>query len=187
MRRPGIRVGACVDEAVKTAGRFIETLLTLSTKKTISVRIAICLLIFLLSSLTSTQAQTQQVMVTFSRGANGDAFKTPKYVVFDKNGNLFVSDSGNHRVKRIDKLTGAVATVAGSGVAGGTDANGDLYVSDSCQHLVWKVTPGSDGIITGASDELISNFAGNRNVADCNSDHSGVLAAQAAIDGPASR
>jgi sugar lactone lactonase YvrE len=34
---------------------------------------------------------------------------------FDPDGNLFFADSGNNRVRRIDRLSGVVTTVVGSG------------------------------------------------------------------------
>jgi len=161
----------------------------------------------------SIPAKLQLIMVTASRGAPGDPFNGPESVVFDKAGNIFVSDTGNHRVQRIDKDTGAVTTVAGTGTAGGTnpstgnalltgnggpasaaqlgcpaqmtfDSKGNLYISDACQHVVWKVAAGTDGVITGANDEIISNYAGNGSVAGCNNDGPSGVATQTGIDGP---
>src|SRR3954449_12899666 len=42
----------------------------------------------------------------------------PFDVTFDAKGNLFVSDTGNHRVRRIDAKTGVMTTVAGCGAKG---------------------------------------------------------------------
>jgi sugar lactone lactonase YvrE len=41
----------------------------------------------------------------------------PNGIVFDADGNLYVSDAANHRIRRIDK-NGMITTVAGTGVAG---------------------------------------------------------------------
>lgn len=41
------------------------------------------------------------------------------------------------------------------------DPAGNLYVADWLDHRVRKVVPGADGVITGASDEIISTFAGD--------------------------
>ena len=39
----------------------------------------------------------------------------PTAVAFDRDGNIFIADAGNHRVRRIDRLTGVITTVAGGG------------------------------------------------------------------------
>ena len=46
-------------------------------------------------------------------------------LAFDANGNLYVSDSLNARIRRID-AQGKVMTIAGNGVAGG---KGDSYLA----------------------------------------------------------
>lgn len=38
----------------------------------------------------------------------------PKHVTIDSHGNLFIADSENHSVRRIDRITGLITTVAGS-------------------------------------------------------------------------
>jgi sugar lactone lactonase YvrE len=74
---------------------------------------------------------------------------TPSGIVFDRAGNLCFSEPGAHRVRRIDKATGLLSTVAGTGQAGFSgdggpataaklkepgdlafDAAGDLYIAD---------------------------------------------------------
>src|SRR5690349_2009673 len=80
--------------------------------------IAIALCILTLSGFIPLPASAQQVITTFSQGAPGDPFSSPTYLAFDKLGNLFVSDTGNVRVQRIDKQTGAVTTIAGTKVPG---------------------------------------------------------------------
>lgn len=140
----------------------------------------------ILSGFWTSPASAQQVITTFSKGAPGDPFNAPSYLAFDKFGNLFVSDKGNHRVQRIDKQTGAVTTVVGTGTAGyfgdggpatqalvncpqglAFDGVGSLYVADQCANVVRKVTTGADSAITGANDEIISSFAGNGTAASC--------------------
>lgn len=39
-------------------------------------------------------------------------------IALDADGNLFISDSGNHRVRRVDHTTGVITTVAGRGTRG---------------------------------------------------------------------
>jgi uncharacterized protein (TIGR03437 family) len=82
----------------------------------------------------------------------------PTDVKFDASGNLYVADSGNRRVRKIDP-SGTITTVAGSGSFGGNlptngvmatsasldvralalDARGNLYVAGSPSAQVWRV------------------------------------------------
>src|SRR6185503_7247170 len=48
------------------------------------------------------------------RDARNAFLNTPLDVVADNAGNLFISDTVNHRVRRVDSVTGIITTVAGS-------------------------------------------------------------------------
>jgi uncharacterized repeat protein (TIGR01451 family) len=93
------------------------------------------------------------------------SFNSPSGV-FYKNGFVYVSDNLNNAIRKIDVLTGAVTTVAGSGVAGlqngaalsatfyqpkslVVDDSGDVYVADYENHVVRKISAG-----------VVSTFAG---------------------------
>jgi hypothetical protein len=84
-------------------------------------------------------------------------FKFPSGVCIDKSGNLYVADTGNHRIRKIS-ATGTVTTIAGTGMAGlkdGTantaqfdaphgiciDSKGNLFVSDLNNKRIRKITP----------------------------------------------
>jgi sugar lactone lactonase YvrE len=85
-------------------------------------------------------------------------FDTPMDVKADALGNIFVADTGNNRVRRIDP-SGTITTVAGTGIPGrgadgiaatasalnfpcalALDADGSLYIVDWQNYLIRKVT-----------------------------------------------
>ena len=89
----------------------------------------------------------------------------PSDVALDSDGNIYFSDTGNHRVRRVDLSTGLITTVAGNGVAGsrgvggrGTDtrlhspeglafdSEGRLYIADTENDRVLRLNLNS-GII----------------------------------------
>jgi hypothetical protein len=104
---------------------------------------------------------------TGEKGYGGDdgpaakaTFNGPKAIRCDKAGNVFVVDTENHAVRRIDVKAGTVTTVAG-GRKGGEgdggdavkagldrphgcviDSEGVLYIADSNNHRVRRVAPG---------------------------------------------
>ncbi len=86
-------------------------------------------------------------------------FHSPTALALDWYGNLYVADTGNHRIRKIDAQTRIVSTVAGTGVAGyadgdalsaamfdtpqgvSVDAYGNLYVADTGNHRIRKISP----------------------------------------------
>jgi uncharacterized protein (TIGR03437 family) len=103
------------------------------------------------------------------------ALNQPYGIAVDSNGNLYVADLGNNRVRRVD-ASGIITTVAGNGVSGtsgdggpatnaqlaspeavAVDGQGSLYVADG-SNRVRKVTgaagsaaPAVGGVVNGAS------------------------------------
>jgi len=104
----------------------------------------------------------------------------PFDVAFDKGWNLYFSDTGNHRVRRVDAKTGFITTVAGNGKKGfggdggkATDAMlnepyglcfdhvGNLYIVDRLNYCVRCVSTASGEIKTVAGTGGKSGFAGD--------------------------
>ncbi|MBZ5727086.1 MAG: hypothetical protein LAP87_19065 [Acidobacteriia bacterium] len=92
--------------------------------------------------------------------ATGAQLLAPRNVAADAAGNLYISEFGGHRVRKVSP-DGRIVTVAGTGVAGfrgdggaaasaqlafpaglAVDRNGALYIADSQNQRVRKVMPG---------------------------------------------
>ncbi|GGR31424.1 NHL repeat-containing protein [Streptomyces netropsis] len=88
----------------------------------------------------------------------------PDGLAFDREGNLYIAEHGNHRVRKVTP-SGIITTVAGNGTAGfvsdggpaiatqlnsprkvAVDEAGNLYIADANNHRIRRVGP--DGIIT---------------------------------------
>jgi streptogramin lyase len=97
------------------------------------------------------------------------ALRSPSGVAVDAAGNLFIADTSNNRVRRVDARTGRITTVAGTGISGyggdggpavgadllapyrvAVDAAGNLYITDSGNLRVRKVDAVSGTITTVA-------------------------------------
>jgi sugar lactone lactonase YvrE len=102
--------------------------------------------------------------------ATNAALNFPQRVSIDDEGNVFVADTQNHRIRVVARSTGIITTFLGNGTAGNTgdggpasdaqlnsprgvcsDAAGNVYVADAYNHRIRRVDAG-----TG----VISNFAG---------------------------
>ena len=94
-------------------------------------------------------------------------FDSPEGLGVDKEGNIFVADSGNHRIRRITP-EGVTSTFAGSGEEGfadgagaaaqfnyptgvAADSDGNIFVADRDNHRIRRITP----------DGVTSTFAGS--------------------------
>jgi uncharacterized protein (TIGR03437 family) len=98
---------------------------------------------------------------------------TPRGVTVDKDGNVYISDSVNHRVRRVD-TEGRISTVAGTGVAGSAegllwtpqgltfDAAGNLFISCSGNSQVRVLAV--DGTLVRVAGFSGAGFAGDGGV-----------------------
>ncbi len=101
------------------------------------------------------------------------------HIVADKEGNLYISDLSNNRIRRIDHYTGIITTIAGTGVAGfngdgkaiscqltgpfgiNIDKRGNLIFSDQYGLCIRKLDLKTGMLTTIAGNTLIRGFAGD--------------------------
>ena len=98
--------------------------------------------------------------------ANQAQIWDPWSVAFDKAGNMYIADTGNSVIRKVDAATGVISTIAGTGDAGhsgdggkatqaklnspigiAVDPSGNVYFSDLSPSVIRKITQ-STGIIT---------------------------------------
>jgi sugar lactone lactonase YvrE len=115
--------------------------------------------------------------------ATAASLDSPNGLAMDTAGNLFIADTHNGRVRRVSAATGAISTVAGTGVVGGNvqvfggdngpataaglalprgltmDAAGNLYFADSANHRIRRIS--STGVITTVAGQVTEAFAGD--------------------------
>jgi sugar lactone lactonase YvrE len=122
---------------------------------------------------------------TGERGYSGDGgpatkarLDNPFHPAFDKDGNLYFSDTNNHVVRRVDAKTGVITTVAGCGKKGysgdggpatkatlnepygiALDAGGNLFVVDRLNYCIRKINPA--GVITTLMGNGKSEYGGD--------------------------
>jgi hypothetical protein len=97
--------------------------------------------------------------------------------VFDREGNLYISDSLNHRIRKIG-ANGFISTVAGSGVRGfygdgglatqaqlnspqgvAVDSLGNIYFADTGNHVVRRVSP--EGVLSTVAGTGFRGYSGD--------------------------
>ena len=78
----------------------------------------------------------------------------PSAVAFDGDHSLYISDTGNNRVRKVDLSTGIITTVAGTGAAG---FSGDSGPATAAQlNYPWGIALGNDGSL------YIADLSNNR-------------------------
>ncbi len=103
----------------------------------------------------------------------------PTGVAIDSSFNIYISDYQNNRVRKVDKITGIITTIAGNGTNGytgdgipatdaemaynegvGVDDSGNVYIADTYNYRIRKVTRVT-GIITTVVGNGVMGFSGD--------------------------
>jgi sugar lactone lactonase YvrE len=104
----------------------------------------------------------------------------PTGVVVDAFGNLYLSDSNNNRIRRVDALTGIITTVAGNGLLGFSgdglpailaevstpagltmDGAGNIYFADTGNHAIRRIDALTGIITTVAGQGGVEGYEGD--------------------------
>lgn len=120
-------------------------------------------------------------------GDNGAATSAqlnyPQGIALDPNGNIYIADTDNHRIRKVNAETGIITTVAGEGAPGfsgdnqaatnakldypysiALDGIGNLYIADANNRRIRKVNS-TTGIITTVAGNGIQGFSGDNGAA----------------------
>ena len=144
----------------------------------------------------TTVAGNGAVSYTGDTGDNGPAtssyINNPRGVALDMMGNIYIADSGNHRIRKVDALTDVITTVAGTGIGSYSGDNGpatsaminypkgitldnagNIYIADEYNGRIRKVDSATGVITTVASGlgfpaGVALDLTGNIYIADTN-------------------
>lgn len=117
--------------------------------------------------------------------ASAAVFNGVAGISFDRDGNLFIADRNNHRIRRVDRTTRIITTVAGSGIAGyfgdqgfasnaqlnspndvAVDMAGNILIVDQGNHRIRLVSQiGQTGLISTIAGSGVAGFAGDGGLA----------------------
>ena len=117
------------------------------------------------------------------QGATGTQLNQPAAVAADALGNVYIADSGNHMIRRLD-VSGQLSTLAGKGVRGyagdggvaaqalldtpkgvAVDGDGNIYVADQGNHCIRKITNSTPPLIYTVAGTGVLGFSGDGGVA----------------------
>src|SRR5262249_35940873 len=107
-----------------------------------------------------------------TRAVTSENVVFPHQICFDQNDNLFIADTGQNRIQRVDAVTNAITTIAGNGNMGSSgnggpasaailanpegvavDHTGNVYIADTDNDVIRRID---------ASTGIIKTIAGNR-------------------------
>jgi sugar lactone lactonase YvrE len=155
------------------------------TRRTLVARAGIALGVLLLVPSPSPAAQGEIHSFAGGVGDNGAAVQarlfSPSGFAVDSNGNIFIADTANNRIRQVDP-SGTITTVAGTGAKGfagdglpatraslsapqgvAVDIAGNLYVADTGNNRIRKVSTG--GVITTFAGSGSGGFSGDGSIA----------------------
>ena len=104
-------------------------------------------------------------------GPAADAhLRNPSGLVLDAEGNLYIADTGNHRIRKVEAATGEIRTVWPEGevdaaslpVGLALDSAGVLYVADAGLNRIWKIdlAAGQSEVFAGTGEPGFSGDGG---------------------------
>jgi len=115
--------------------------------------------------------------------AKNAQLSNPTGLALDNNGNLYISDTGNERIRKVDLTTNLITTIAGTGVNGfsgdgdlaintqlanplglAVDKDNNLFVVDRGNNRVRKINT-STGIISTIAGKSEAGFSGDGDLA----------------------
>ncbi len=163
----------------------------------------VALLLYLAMVMPVTSWAARGDIVTVAGGYTGDGgaatnavINTPWSVAVDSAGNIYIADTDNHRIRKVNSSTGIITTVAGNGVSGfsgdngpatsanlsypqsvAVDSAGNIYIADHNNGRIRKVN---------ASTGVITTVAGNGNQYSPMFSGDNGPATSASLNGPAS-
>ncbi|HEU4724280.1 MAG TPA: hypothetical protein VFU59_03180 [Candidatus Eisenbacteria bacterium] len=121
-----------------------------------------------------------------SPGSSGDLgpptaakLSSPRGIALAANGDYYIADRGNNKIRKVTALTGLITTYAGTGTTGYTGdgglataarlrspegvelaANGDVYIADTANHAIRRVTA-LTGVITTVAGTGTAGYTGD--------------------------
>jgi uncharacterized protein (TIGR03437 family) len=120
-----------------------------------------------------------QAQLNFPFGPRNEEFG---HIVLDAQGNLYIADKGNHRIRRV-AANGTISTIAGTGTSGfsgdggpavraqlsfpcglALDRQGNIYITDQANNRVRRID--AQGIITTVAGDGQGRFGGDGGPAD---------------------
>jgi sugar lactone lactonase YvrE len=132
--------------------------------------------------------QMSTVAGTGTAGYNGDGLATgaqlyyPAGTAVDGAGNIYISDQYNHRIRKVNAVTGLISTIAGTGLEGflgeggpatsarlayptgiAVDGVGNVYFADQYNQRIRKITAAT-GIITTTAGSGTAGYLGDGGV-----------------------
>ncbi len=148
-------------------------------------RVFVACLLLLVGFIPFANAQSVRIIDRFAGGSNGDggpasgASMRPLGTAIDAQGNVFIADVQSNSVRRIDRATGVISTVAGNGSQGSSgdgglavdatfrnpsdvdvDAAGNLYIVDRGNHKIRRVNA-ANGIIQTVAGTGVAGYSGD--------------------------